>query len=53
MLGDSLIVQVRHGPQGIVEAVREIRGANYQSQLDDLALIEKPLQLCERAVANR
>ena len=49
----SLTAQVWHGAQGVVEAVREIRGANYQRQLDDLALIEKLLQLCEGTVANR
>ncbi len=36
----SLTAQIWHGTQGVIEAVREIRRANYQCQLDDLPLIE-------------
>jgi hypothetical protein len=45
--------QVRHNAQGVVEAVREIRRASDQCQLDDLPLIEKLSQLRERGVADR
>jgi len=45
--------QVRHDAQGVVEAVREIRRANDQRQLDDLSLVEKFSQLREGSVADR
>lgn len=47
------LAQVRHGAQGVVEAVREICSANYQRQLDDLPLIEEFPQLREGTVADR
>ena len=47
-----LAAQVRHGTQGIVEAVREIRRADCQCQLDDLPLIEKSLQFREESVTD-
>src|SRR5260370_1988202 len=50
---DSSTAQVRHGAQGVIEAVREIRRANHQRELDDLSFIEKFPQLRQRAVANR
>lgn len=52
MIVMSRLTQVWHGAQGIVEAVREIRSTNYKRQLDDLPVIEKFAQLCERALAN-
>ncbi len=48
-----LAAQVRHGTQGVVEAVREIRRANDQRELDDLPLIEKFSQLRKGTVADR
>ena len=36
-----LAAQVWHGAQGVVEAVRKIRRANYHCQLDDLSVIEE------------
>ncbi len=50
---DSSTAQVRHGAQGIIEAVREIRRANHQRELDDLPIIEKFSQLREGSVADR
>ena len=49
----SLAAQVRHGAQGVIEAVGEIRRANHQCELDDLPLIEKFSQLREGGVADR
>ena len=42
----SSTVHVWNDAQGVVEAVCEIRRANYQCQLDDLPLVEKFPQLC-------
>ena len=50
---DSSTAQVRNGAQGIIEAVREIRRANHQRELDDLPIIEKFSQLREGRVADR
>ena len=49
----SLAAEVGHGAQRVVEAVREIRRANYQRQFDDLPFVEKSPQLRERCVADR
>ena len=48
-----LAAQVWHGAQGVVEAVRDIRRADYQRQLNDLPLVKKFPQLRERTVADR
>ena len=50
---DSSTAQVRHGAQGIIEAVREIRRANHQRELDDLPVIEKFSHLREGSFADR
>src|SRR5260370_16407547 len=50
---DSSTAQVRHGAQGVIEAVREIRRANHQRELDDLPVIEKFSHLREGSFADR
>ena len=38
--------EIRHGAQGVVEAIREIRRADYERQLDDLSVVKKLPQFC-------
>jgi len=49
----SSTAQVRNGAQGVIEAVREIRRANHQRELDDLPVIEKLSHLREGSFADR
>ena len=48
-----LTPEIRHGPQGVVEAIREIRRADHERQFDDLPLVKKLSQLREGPIANR
>jgi hypothetical protein len=52
-LQGTLAAQVRHGAQGVVEAVRKISRANNQRELDDLSLVEQSPQVCKGTVTDR
>ncbi len=48
----ALDPEVGDGPQGVIEAVGEVGGANHQGQFHDLARVVILAQLLERAAAN-
>ena len=49
----ALIPEIRHGAQGVVEAIREIRRADHEREFDDLPLVKKLSQLREGTIAGR